>query len=181
MNKRNNLRLYEFQKTLYQKALDEAANHSPFDAPSIMRYSEQFYKSLPKKFTKSNLDSVLKQIDKSDVLLYGDFHTHRQTQKGLIRILENYIALNEDRDIVLALEMFRAIDQENINRFLKGEITEQELMKLCDYEKYWGFPWENYRLMIDFAIANNIQIIGINTDLAEKTDFLKEIVLRHPY
>ncbi len=190
MNKRNNLRLYEFHKTLYHKALDDAANYAPLEAPSIIRYSEQFYKSLPSKYSKSSLDQVISRIEDSEVLLYGDFHTHRQTQKGLIRILENYISFNPEREIVLAMEMFRAKDQEYLNRFLKEGISEEQLIKLCEYEKYWGFPWENYRPIIEMAKSHNIQIIGINTDLAGKdrlpkrdrfaASILLDITIRYP-
>lgn len=166
MSKRNSLRLYEFHKALYHKALNEAANYAPLEAPSIIRYSEQFYQSLPQEYSKSSLDEVIRQIETIQVLLYGDFHTHRQTQKGLIRILENYLSYSPERPIVLAMEMFRAVDQIYINQYLKDEISEQQLFDLCEYNKYWGFPWENYRLIIETAKNNNMQIIGINTDLA---------------
>ena len=173
MGKQTKLRLYEFQRTLYEKAVEEASTHAPLDAPSVIKYSKEFYRTLPKSFRTTDLSHIIKDLQNTDVMLFGDFHTHRQAQKGLIRILESYIHQSPDRQIVIAMEMFRAVDQEHINNYLQGEIEEEELLKLCEYEQYWGFPWENYRVIIKFALDYNIQIIGINTDFAGKDSLLK--------
>ncbi|SMF69598.1 ChaN family lipoprotein [Pseudobacteriovorax antillogorgiicola] len=168
MSKQTNLRLYEFHKSLYEKALQEASSHAPYDAPSVIKYSKEFYNSLPKTYKRTDLNTILKRLHDSDILLFGDFHTHRQTQKGLIRILEAYGKIDPERQMVLAMEMFRATDQESINAYLREQISEDELLKQCDYDEHWGFPWENYRLVVEFARENSIQIIGINTDMAGK-------------
>ena len=172
MSRRNNLKLFEFHKNLYEKALNVANDYGSIGSPTILQYADDFYKSLPKSFKDSDLNSVLTELELSDVLLYGDFHTHWQTQKGLIRILESYITLHPEREIVLAVEMFRAADQEILNQYLREEISEDILLKKTDYEMIWGFPWENYKAIVDFAKDNGIQLVGINSDKAGR-DSLK--------
>ena len=49
------------------------------------------------------------KINKRRFLLYGDFHTLKQSQRGLIRLLKAYSSLYRERPIILALEMFKAI------------------------------------------------------------------------
>ncbi|MFW7380108.1 MAG: ChaN family lipoprotein [Oligoflexus sp.] len=168
VKKRALRRLQQFQKDLYEKAFLQASNHPLIDAPTVIKYSEHFYDSLPKTFKKTDINRILKDLDRSDFLLYGDFHTLKQTQKGLVRILRDYIGHNPNRPMVLALEMFKARDQELIDRYLRGDLSEEQFLQLCRYDHTWGFPWENYKIILDFALKQNIRIVGINTDVVGK-------------
>jgi hypothetical protein len=168
VSKRALKRLQKFQKNLYEKAFQEASHHPLIDAPTIIKYSEHFYESLPKNFKKTEVDSILDDLDASDFLLYGDFHTLKQTQKGLVRLLKEYRHHQPERPIVLALEMFKARDQELIDRYLRGDLSETQFLQLCQYDHTWGFPWDNYKIILDFASGQNIRIVGINTDSAGK-------------
>lgn len=168
MKKRAFRRLQQFQKDLYEKAFLQATGHPSMDAPTIIKYSENFYQSLPKNFKKTDITKILRDLDRSDLLLYGDFHTLKQTQKGLVRLLQDYQLHQPKRPIILALEMFKARDQELIDRYLKGDISESQFLQLCQYDHSWGFPWENYKIILDFALRQGIHIVGINTDLAGK-------------
>lgn len=166
VKKRALRRLQEFHKDLYEKAFLQVSSHPLLDAPTIIKYSEHFYDSLPKSFKKTDITKILRDLDRSEFMLYGDFHTLKQTQKGLVRILREYLAHQPRRPIVLALEMFKARDQELIDRYLKGDISESQFLQLCQYDHTWGFPWQNYKIILDFALRQGIRIIGINTDLA---------------
>ena len=182
MQNRNNLRLYEFHRSLYLKALQNASHHTPLDTPNLLRYAEEFYKSLPKKYKESHVNALIRDLEKKDLLIYGDFHTHWQTQKGLIRILEQQLTFHPEREVVISVEMFRASDQVHINRYLRDEITEDALLEAVEYDRFWGFPWENYRMIVNFAKANDIAVFGINSDeagrdsLATRDSFAAEVI-----
>ena len=113
-----------------------------------------------------------------------------QSQKGLIRILRSFRTYYPEKEIVLGLEMFKAKDQEIIDRYIDGEITESQLLELTNYRKDWGFPWRNYKLVLDFAQDFNIKVYGINTEnsgkdnLETRDKFCSQVLLnlkkRHP-
>lgn len=166
MSKYGHRRLYNLQKSLYEQALMEAGTHAVIGSPTIVNYSQEFYQSLPRDYTKTNLLNIVTNLQKKDVLLFGDFHTNRQTQKGLVRVVDAYLREDPDRQIIFAMEMFRARDQELINDYLRDYISEEEFLKSVRYEENWGFSWENYGSIIDFAKEHGIQVIGISTDLS---------------
>jgi len=143
------------------------------NSPSIRKYAVQFYNSLPKSYDKVDLQRLLDDMDHSAVCLFGDFHTLKQAQRGLLRLLRDYRLQHPERSIVLALEMFRTEDQPHLNAYAKGLISEEELLSKTAYVKNWGFPWDHYRGIIDFALENSIAFVGINTAAGGKDRMVK--------
>ena len=182
--------LRQFQKSLYEKAYADAQSFSAMGTPTILNYSDKFQDSIPDDFTRTNLKSLITAMGNSHFTLYGDFHTHRQSQKGLIRILRSYRTYYPEREIVLGLEMFKSKDQKYIDQYLEGEITETQLLDKTNYRKDWGFPWRNYKLVLDFAQDFNIKVFGVNTDNSGKDNLetrdrfcakvLQDIHKKHP-
>lgn len=166
-------RLETLQKKLYESAYTNASATPLIDTPSIIKYAEGFYQSLPKDFHLTTINSINKAIDESNYLLYGDFHTFKQTQKGLLRLLKAYRTHNPERPIILAMEMFKSDDQSILDSYLKNEISEQEFLNHYQYENNWGFPWHNYKIILEYAHQSNIKIVGISTDLRVKENLKK--------
>lgn len=167
LTKKSLNRLEQLQKRLYEKAYKHASNTPLIDAPEIIRYSENFYNSLPATASHIEQDLLLQKISESDILLYGDFHTFKQTQRGLIRLLRNYVKFDNKRSIILALEMFRRDDQQLVNQYLEGLIPEEDFLEQCKYSSTWGFPWQNYKVILDYARHNNFKVLGISTETTQ--------------
>jgi uncharacterized iron-regulated protein len=177
-------RLEELQKSLYDKAVDKAKFFAAAGSPTILNYAEKYFSSLPTTFKKTSSDHLLQKIKQQKFVLYGDFHTLKQSQRGLLRLLKSFKDKYPAQKIILALEMFRASDQKYLNRYVDGEISEQELLAACEYRKTWGFPWENYRMLIEFAIESNYKIMGINTKqggkepLEKRDEFASQLLVK---
>lgn len=176
--------LKQFQRTLYEKAYQEAHSFPALSTASIKKYAGKYYKSLPQNYQRATLGNILNDLDQSTVLLYGDFHTLKQAQRGLLRILRDYIRLFPQRRIVLALEMFKAKDQAHLNAYANGLISEEELLQETRYSQEWGFPWDHYRGLIDFALEHDIPFVGVNTDaggrdkLQKRDEYSADIIQR---
>lgn len=155
--------LLKIQKSLYDKAYADAHSLVDNNHHSIIQYSNKFTKSLPDQFEVITTDSFLDSLRQARFILYGDFHTLKQSQRGLLRICRDILNKKPKSKIVLALECFRAQDQDQIELFMKKEIDEIEFLDSIEYAKYWGFPWNNYRMILDFASEFNIPVVGINT------------------
>src|SRR5690606_9916573 len=76
--------LRQLQKDLYDKAYAEAHTVVAGTSRAILAYSDQFEASLPVTFERSTLTHLIETLRKRDFLLYGDFHTLRQSQRGLL-------------------------------------------------------------------------------------------------
>lgn len=164
------LRLHE---ALYTKALQNARSYQAVNAPSILSYSKNFFDSLPNSCEEIDLDALLKVINKSRFIFYGDFHTLKQSQQELLKLISSFIKHYPDSKVILALEMFRAKDQAVVDEYLAGTITEDELLERINYRHTWGFLWDHYKIILDYAINHNIKIIAINTSRSGRNRLLQ--------
>lgn len=160
--------LRQLQQTLYEKAYQEAHSIVAGSSRTILAYSAKFQRSLPKKFRRTTQADLNEAVRKRRFVLYGDFHTLRQSQRGLLRVLRNYTDRQKTNKVVIALEMFKAIDQDFIDAYLAGKIPEEQFLDSVNYHSDWGFPWPNFKMILDHAKAKKLPVIGINTENAGK-------------
>jgi len=159
---RNQLRT--LQRLLYEQAYTEASSIVAGQSRDLLKYSGRFENSLPEKFTSTSLTDLLETAKKKKFILYGDFHSLRQSQRGFLRLLRNFKERLRDKRIVIALEMFKVKDQIHIDEFMNDELSESEFLKIINYAFEWGFPWQNFKMILDFAKHNKLKVIGINSD-----------------
>ena len=163
-------KLIRLQEQLYHKAFEDAQARWAISSPEIRDYAADYLSSLPAKARTVPLRQLTKHMTKDRYVLYGDFHTLKQTQKGLVRLISEWSSSHHDSNkIVLALEMFHAKDQKLVDAYNAEEITEETFLERINYDRTWGFPWKNYKLILDFAAQRGIQVIGINSCDTKKT------------
>src|SRR5689334_3976793 len=74
--------LRQLQQTLYEKAYQEAHDIVAGASRTILSYSAKFERSLPKTCRSATLAGLIEEIRRKRFVLYGDFHTLRQSQRG---------------------------------------------------------------------------------------------------
>ena len=152
-----------FHRELYEKSFAEASLQSAMTARSIKIYAKKFEASIPNKARQVQLRTILDALDSRALLLFGDFHTLKQSQQAMMRLLHAYQLLRPERRIVFALEMFKAKDNALVQKYIRGEMREEEFLEAIAYESDWGFPWKNYRPILEFAKKYQLKVFGINT------------------
>lgn len=150
-------------KSLYEKAYREAHAFLSESNPHIKKYASEFEDALPNDFIRTGLKDVLDEVRSSSIVLYGDFHTLKQSQKGLVRILRAYIERSGKTNLIIAMEAFRSSDQPALDEFLATQISEEEFLRKTKYLSHWGFPWAHYKLVLEVAKEHGIKVIGINS------------------
>jgi len=103
------------------------------------------------------LDDIIADMDKADVLFYGEDHND---SIGHYLEAEIFKKLNEKypKKTALTLEMFHTDVQPVIDEYLSGLIAEKNFIKE-------GRAWPNYkdyRPLIEYAKENKIEVIGAN-------------------
>ncbi len=151
------------QRSLYDRAYAEANATASIRNPQLLNYSRNYEDSLPESFSYSTLTTILRQMHTAQFVLYGDFHTHKQSQRGIMRLLRAYRAKHPERKIIFAIEAFKFEDTHHLNSYVRGEIDDITLLKRSDYSRDWGFPWSNYKMLVDMARDLKIDVIGINS------------------
>ncbi|XGC79417.1 ChaN family lipoprotein [Bdellovibrio bacteriovorus] len=177
------------RKDLYLQMEKQVRHRLGEDSPELMHYRQTYHREFSKKWTTSTKEELLEQIKNSQVVLIGDFHALHQSQRAQMRILRQ---LPKDRKVVIAVEFFEAADQEKINSYLSGKMSEKEFLKAVQWQSKWGFPWEHYRPLMRWAQKHKISVYGINksykkrnaTTLKSRDVFagkkIAELVTRYP-
>lgn len=154
----------KLQQRLYQQAKSNAKELGAGDGDAILAYSKKFEQSLPSKFRKIERSDFFSYLSDADIVLYGDFHTLRQSQKGFVRLMQELAKFHPRQKCLIAMETFKVKDQLSLENFLAEQLSEQEFLRRIDYENTWGFPWINYRTIINYAKRAQIPVFGINSD-----------------
>jgi len=152
----------QLQTKLYRQARSAAQELTAGNDRALIDYSRKFEQSLPHRFKKINREDFFAGIIDADIILYGDFHTLKQSQKGFVCLLEELAVFNPSRPRLIAMEAFQATQQETLDLLQQQKITEQDFLRRIDYEKTWGFPWRNYQRIINHALSTKTPIFGIN-------------------
>lgn len=154
------------RRDLYLQMEQEVRHRLGEDAPELMRYREVYDREFQRKWTAATKETLWEQIEKSQVVMVGDFHALHQSQKAQLRILRH---LPKDRKTILAVEFFEAADQDKINKYLSGKMSEKEFLKAIQWQSKWGFPWEHYRPLMRWAQKHKISVRGLNKSYKKKT------------
>jgi uncharacterized iron-regulated protein len=112
------------------------------------------------KFTPQQ-QATMRQLQTANVIYLGETHDRvadRQQQLAIIQALFNY-----QPRVAIAMEMFQRPAQPILDRYVAGKITETELRQQTEFDRRWGFNWEDFVPLLRFAKTNRLKLIAINT------------------
>lgn len=108
------------------------------------------------KSKKTKIKKLLKEVDKADVVFFGEMHNDPISHWLELKIFKY---MEERGPVVLGLEMFERDQQRELDKYMSGEI---ELKALEENIKLWSNYKTDYAPIIDYAKANNINTIATN-------------------
>lgn len=97
----------------------------------------------------------------ADVLLVGDYHALAASQNFAAELLARLASAG--RPVILALEMVFARDQRMLDRWFRGEISEDELRSGIRYDEEWGYDWEPFAQVLRLAPQHSCGVYGIDS------------------
>jgi hypothetical protein len=148
----------------------DAAKHCPaMSAPELIPYEKSFKKLASQSFKASTLGEITKNILASSLVLYGDFHPLAQSQQGFLEIVSDVLRQSQGRQIKLLLEFFSTSDQRWIDKYMDDQISEELLLKKVHYQSTWGFQWESFRRVLQFAKTYGLEVYGLNQRRTSKS------------
>ncbi len=127
----------------------------------LEHYYEEYRRDLRSYERPASKRELVERVMAADIVLNGDYHSLKQSQKVPMRILQEL--LGSKRPITLAVEAVPARHQEDLDDFLAGEAGEEEFLRRIDYDGTWGFPWANYRPLFQFARERGLRMLAINS------------------
>lgn len=152
--------LSQIRRDLLDELKEEVRFHIGPVPPSLSRYYGQYKDEFTGRWRSSSKEELIRELLGARLVMLGDFHTLRQSQRTLLRILREVVP--GGRTVRLGLEMIRTAHQEHLDRYLAGEIDRTEFLRAIHYDTTWGFPWEGYGEILDFARSHSIPVYGLN-------------------
>lgn len=107
-----------------------------------------------------SFEKFLEDLATARIVYVGETHTSTEDHRVQQKILESLYERNPK--LVLALEMFPRESQPTLDRYSKGQISEEEFLKEVGWNEVWGFPFELYRPMLNFAREKRLEILALN-------------------
>jgi uncharacterized iron-regulated protein len=107
---------------------------------------------------KSLLKESTENLKSNRIIIVGELHSneeHHHIQLAVIKALHD-----AGVRVGIGLEMFRHDSQEDLDRWISGDISPAEFHKR--YYDNWNYPWPAYGIIFDYARENKIPMVGLN-------------------
>ncbi len=109
-----------------------------------------------------DINSVISKIEDSKIIYVGETHdqmAHHINQLNIIKgIYQKY------KKLAVGMEMFQRPYQKYLDEYINGKIDEKTFLKKTHYFETWGFDYNLYKPIIDYAKENKIPIVALNID-----------------
>ena len=118
--------------------------------------------------TLRTLSHVIEDAAGKKIVYVGEYHdrfSHHTVELEVIKGL--YM---KDPKLAVGMEMFQRPFQKTLDDYIKGAIDEREFLKATQYFKRWGFDYNLYKPILDFARGEKIPVVALNlrSEIIEK-------------
>jgi len=104
------------------------------------------------------MSDVIPALRQNRIVIVGEHHSnisHHAAQVRVIRTLKE-----SGVQVAIGLEMFRSDSQQALDRWVAGDIGETDFQRV--FYDNWGYSWEDYRVIFDYAKKEKVPLIGLN-------------------
>jgi uncharacterized iron-regulated protein len=108
-----------------------------------------------------SFQGMMDMISGARLICVGETHDNLHAHRVELLILRE-LSRRYPGKIAVGMEMFREPDQETLDRWTKGELTEVEFLKATKWYENWGSDFGYYRDILAFARENRIDVIALN-------------------
>jgi len=104
------------------------------------------------------LSEITPDLLRRKIILVGEQHTDVSHHRAQLSVIQALTA--SGAKVAIGVEMFRRDSQEDLNRWIAGDIGLPEFEKI--YYDNWNYPWPAYSAIFEFARAQKLPMIGLN-------------------
>jgi uncharacterized iron-regulated protein len=98
----------------------------------------------------------------AQVVLLGESHDNADHHRWELQTVAALAALRPK--LVLGFEMFPRRVQGALDRWVAGELSEEEFLKTSDWSRVWGYESAFYLPLFHFARLNGIPMVALNVE-----------------
>ena len=105
---------------------------------------------------------ILARAARESVVLLGERHDSADHHRWQLHTVSGLAALRPK--IVLGFEMFPRRVQPALDRWVAGELTEEEFLAASEWSRVWGYEAALYLPLFHFARLNRIPMVALNVE-----------------
>lgn len=107
-----------------------------------------------------SLDDIIPELARHRVVFVGEVHTRYDHHLIQLHIIQ---ALHQRHDnLVIGVEWFQQPYQQALDRYIAGEIDEQQLLLQSEYFQRWRYDYRLYAPILRYARAQGIPVVALN-------------------
>ncbi len=109
-----------------------------------------------------DINSVISKVEDSKIVYVGETHDQLAHHINQLNILKGIY--KKYKKVAVGMEMFQRPYQKYLDMYINGKIDEKTFLKKTHYFETWGFDYNLYKPILDFARKNKIRVIALNID-----------------
>lgn len=106
------------------------------------------------------LTQAIEGVADRKIVYVGEYHDKKSHHAVQLEVIKGLFQKNPR--LAVGMEMFQRPFQGVLDDYLAGRIEEREFLKKSEYFDRWGFDYNLYKPIIDFARAGKIPVIALN-------------------
>jgi uncharacterized iron-regulated protein len=110
--------------------------------------------------TLKKLPDAIEGAEGKKIVYVGEFHDQYAHHLVQLQVLKGLY--QNGPKIAVGMEMFQRPFQKVLDDYIAGAIDEREFLKKSEYFKRWGFDYNLYKPILDFARAEKIPVVALN-------------------
>lgn len=108
-----------------------------------------------------SFDGMMDMVAQARLVFVGETHDNVRAHDVQLKLIRELHRRAPGR-LAIGMEMFRKPQQQALDRWTRGELNEMEFLEATRWQKTWGFDFEHYRAILEFARDQHIDIIALN-------------------
>ncbi len=154
--------LIQLQKRIFKKNQKIIQDSILISEPGFSKYEKNYLRHVQSFEKPAEVRDLKQQLAKAEWIYLGDYHTNRQSQRSLLRILK--MLIGETDQFVICLEFLHKRHQTLVEKFLQLKLTLAGFLKGINLKKNFYFDlWENFEPIFDFARYYQVDVYGIES------------------
>lgn len=103
---------------------------------------------------------VMEHLASKKIFYVGENHNQFSHHVMELEIIKNLH--RRGKKLAIGMEMFQRPFQKPLDDYMEGRIEEREFLKKTEYFKRWGFDYNLYRPILEFARSERIRVVALN-------------------
>jgi uncharacterized iron-regulated protein len=103
---------------------------------------------------------LARRLSDARIVFVGESHTSIDFHRAQLRLVQELDRAG--REVLIGLEMYPYTEQEHLDRWHRGLLTEEGFVTLSHWYRSWGYPWDYYRDIFLYARDLGLPLFAVN-------------------